>query len=232
MKKWKNGNNKLNMKRVLFTLMLAACSLSSCLYIDMDLKYVEGCADIYERVTDIDIDWDYGVVQVRYWDEDYVSFHEESYYGGYVGSPMCYYLRGTSLSLRNVRSGHSNESKTLTLYLPHDTFYRNIDIETVNADVDADVDCDDIDIETVDGGIVYSTINANMHSIDIDTVRGDIELKLPMGISFNCDFDTQSGSLYSEFSGLYNGDEFIYGNGRTDIDVDTVRGSLSLTINK
>ena len=65
----------------------------------------------------------------------------------------------------------------------------------------------------------------------MDTVNGEVDLYLPLDAGFNLDFDSVSGSLYSDFNLYRDGDSrYGYGNGYTSIDVDTVNSDLYLSI--
>ena len=221
------------MRKTIILLLISVLALNSCIYEDPYILFVDGGADIYEYVEDIDIDWNYGSVLICYWDRDYISFYEEDKYSRPIEEPMCHLLKTNGeLSIRYSRSSHSGDQyKKLTLYLPEGLIYKSLDIETVNADIDVDMDADYLDFESVNGNIIYSTIYRKTKQIDVDTVNGEVELILPVDAGFNLDFDSVSGRLYSEFNLYSEGDyRYGYGHGYTSIDVDTVNSNLYLSI--
>ncbi len=221
------------MRKTIILLLISVLALNSCIYEDPYILFVDGGADIYEYVEEIDIDWNYGSVLIRYWDEDYISFYEEDLYSRPIEEPMCHLLKTNGeLSIRYNRSSHSGDQyKKLTLNLPKERNYKSLDIETVNADIDVDMDADYLDFESVNGNIIYSTIYRYTKQIDVDTVNGEVDLYLPLDAGFNLDFDSLNGKLYSEFNLYSEGDScYGYGNGYTSIDVDTVNSDLYLSI--
>lgn len=226
------------MKKILIFFVSAFIASSCVLHLDKDL-YIEGYADIYDNVKNLEIDWNYGKVKINYWDKDYISFYEEDAYGREIEHSMCYFLRKNTLYLAYTRNNtyHYDQAKTLIVNLPQGTTYRNIDIEAVNADIDVDADCRQIDIDTNNGNVIYSTIERNMDEISLDTDNGNVTLYLPVDASFTLDFDTSFGHLYSEFDLIYNANEdhYFYGNNvfnRTEIEVDTENGDFDLKVNK
>ena len=221
------------MRKTIILLLISVLALNSCIYEDPYILFVDGGADIYEYVEEIDIDWNYGSVLIRYWDEDYISFYEEDKYSRPIEEPMCHLLKTNGeLSIRYNRSSHSGDQyKKLTLKLPKGLIYKSLDIETVNADIDVDMYADYLDFESVNGNIIYSTIYRYTKQIDVDTVNGEVDLILPVDAGFNLEYDSLSGKLYSEFNLYRDGDSrYGYGNGYTSIDVDTVNSDLYLSI--
>ena len=221
------------MRKTIILLLISALTLNSCIYEDPYILFVDGGADIYEYVEDIDIDWNYGSVLICYWKRDYISFYEEDKYSRPIEEPMCHLLKTNGeLSIRYNRSSHSGDQyKMLTLYLPEGINYKSLDIETVNADIDVDMDADYLDFDSVNGNIIYRTIYRYTKQIDVDTVNGEVDLILPVDAGFNLEYDSLSGKLYSEFNLYRDGDSrYGSGNGYTSLDVDTVNSNLYLSI--
>lgn len=221
------------MKRFL-TLFFVAILSTSCVFIDVDRSsYIDGSADIYKVIDEIEIDWDYGTVMVRYWDEDYISFYEEDP-NGPIKDCMCYYVRNRQLFLAYSRYNDTYyQPKKLMVFLPKGVIYRDIDIDVLDANIDVDADCRKIDIDTTSGDVVFSTTYRDIEDIDVDTVSGNVRLILPIDTSFTCEYDTVRGRLISQF-GLFGNpsDKYYYGGPfyTTKIDVDTRDGNLELEI--
>lgn len=222
------------MKKTFITFITAlACFCSCSINIDFD-AYTTGGADIDDEVRNLDIFWDNGLVQIRYWAENYFSFYEEA--GGMrpISDPMCYYYDGKNLRIRDARHG-TNSSKTLYLFVPAGAMLQNVDIETVNAAIDVDLDCNSLDIETVYGPVVFSTQNNKMASIDIENDYEDTEIILPADIyGFKCVFDS-NGSLISGFLPTIPSpsmDWYTYKSGYTNIYFESGYGNLIISVNK
>ena len=203
------------MKRFLALFFVAILS-TSCVFIDVDRSsYIDGSADIYKVIDEIEIDWDYGTVMVRYWDRDYISFYEEDP-NGPIKDCMCYYVRNRQLFLAYSRYNDTYyQPKKLMVFLPKGVIYR------------------DIDIDTTSGDVVFSTTYRDVEDIDVDTISGNVRLILPIDTSFTCEYDTVRGRLISQF-GLFGNlsDKYYYGGPfyTTKIDVDTRDGNLELEI--
>lgn len=82
-----------------------------------------------------------------------------------------------------------------------------------------------IDASTTSGGISIDCADASeLGEISADSVSGDVEISLPADSGFTLSFDTVSGSQNNDFAMK----AAAYGNGRTEIDVNTTSGSLSM----
>ncbi|MGM9788191.1 MAG: DUF4097 family beta strand repeat-containing protein [Candidatus Cryptobacteroides sp.] len=220
------------MRKTFITLLVSVLALNSCIYTDPDILYIDGGADITEYVEDIDIDWNYGSVIIRYWENNYLSFYEEDIYSRPIDQPMCYYLKDGKLRIKYYRHSNSNRQyKKLCLNVPQGIVFKSLDIDANDAAIDVDLDAEYLDFDSVNGSIIYSTIYRYTKDIDIDTVNGEVNIILPVDASFSLDFDSVSGSLYSDFN-LYRESDysFSYGSRYTDIDVDTVNSDLYLSI--
>lgn len=220
------------MRKIFITLLVSILALTSCIYTDVDLLYIDGGADITEYVEKIDIDWNYGSVVIRYWENNFISFYEEDAYSRPIEQPMCHYLKDGKLRIKYYRHSNSNKQyKKLSLFLPQGVIYKSLDVDANDANIDVDMDADYLDFDTVNGSIIYSTIYRYPKDIDVDTVNGEVNLILPIDAGFKVDFDSVNGSLYSDFNLYRDGDSrYGYGNGYTSIDVDTVNSDLYISI--
>ncbi len=226
------------MKKIFLLFIITSIASSCVLHLDKDL-YIEGYADIYDNVKNLEIDWRYGAVKVNYWNNDYISFYEEDAYGREIEYSMCYFFRRNTLYLAYTRDNiyHYDQAKNLIVNLPQGSVYHTIDVDAINANIDIDADCNQIDIDTNNGNVTYSTIKRDIEEISIDTDNGNVVLYLPIDASFTCEFATSTGRMYSDFDLRYDSSEnyYFYGNNvfnRTEIEVDTLNGDLDLKINK
>lgn len=223
------------MKKTFIALFAALACLTSCsINIELD-SYISGGADIDGDVRNMDISWNNGFIKVRYWANNYISFYEEASGTRPISEPMCYYYDGKNLRIRSSRTSSNSGSKALIINVPAGLYLQNLDIETSSADIDVDLDCNYLDIETDYGDIVYSTENTSMSRIDIENYNGETELRLPVGINgFKCTMDT-AGDLISEFGPLDQSASmgwYIYRSGYTTIDFESDYMGLAIVINK
>ena len=224
------------MKKTLIALIAALACMTSCsINIDLD-AYTQGGADITNGpVSNLDILWGTGAVQIRYWNENYISFFEEEFGTRPISEPMCYYFDGKNLRIRDTRRGLSSNAKKLVLYVPSGITLQRVDIETGSADIDVDLDCTNLDIETDYGGIYYTTENRRMSSIDIENENGETEIYFPVDIyGFKCTFESD-GRLISDFGPLDLSPSmgwYIYGTGGTSIDFESFNRDLKIYVNK
>lgn len=125
---------------------------------------------------------------------------------------------GQTLSLENV-------SGTVTI---KNTDVNKLDIETVSGDVIFDGSLKELDSESVSANTNIST-KIMPNKIDFDTVSGDIELALPENSGFTVDIDSVSGKFNCTFSTSRIDDKYIYGDGSSDFNIDSVSGNVKIT---
>lgn len=211
----------MKIKKVLFW-AVAVFGLTSCM--DWEDLYVRGGADIEARVDRIEIDWNSGLVEIRYHDKPYISVDEL-----YSRSQDLYhYLSGHTLK---VRDGNLSTSRSeLLVYLPLGSVYEKLDVETSSAKVDADIDSKFINIETNSGKVKLST-SESVKGVDIETGSGDVTLWLPRTTSFILDFNSFSGRLESEFRLTEDFGLWKHGVGQgASINIETYSGNAELLI--
>lgn len=120
---------------------------------------------------------------------------------------------------------------------------RKLDVETVSGRVSGVVTrADEADIETVSGGVdvafgqcgkldvsttsgrVQAACYAGLWEADLESVSGALDLTLPMGSSYNLEWETVSGSL-DDLTASGGG----FGSGeKVKIDAETISGALTI----
>ena len=208
--------------------LAAALTLGvSCVDYDMCGYYRFNDAEITEPVFGLDIDWRDANVNICYWDKPYTRIYDN-------GDAHClsyYKMNGHVLDIRYSDNNHRSYNKSLTVYFPKGTVLDFCDIDVISANVYADVDSKDVDIDSVSGNVSYSTWY-QPHSVDIDTTSGNVAIAFPEGFGFHCDFDSVAGGYSSEFRVAISDGCLVYGDRYTQIEVDTVSGNLDLLINR
>ncbi len=103
-----------------------------------------------------------------------------------------------------------------------------VSVSSVSGKVNVSGNYRELDTESVSGATeIYADKDVN--SIDCDSVSGKIDLSVSEEISgFTANYDTVSGSFDCDFSGMGKVDKFVYGNGKTEINLETVSGSMSI----
>lgn len=149
----------------------------------------------------------------------------------------------------------STYGKDLTLYIPKDLSLNELDIDSISSTINVhDISAYSVNFDTVSGNVnasgsfseadfdsvsgnIYITCYSVPRSISVDTISGDCELAVPEDINgFTVDYETVSGSIIgndfyinsSKKATIGEGSQ-VYGDGSTDIDFDSVSGSLEIT---
>ncbi|WP_448550402.1 DUF4097 family beta strand repeat-containing protein [Thalassotalea fusca] len=113
----------------------------------------------------------------------------------------------------------------------------NLNVDLVNGSVEVEGAKGDSDISSVNGSIkvVYQSDATSLRDIDIETVNGSVKLALPESIGANVDVDTMHGRIKNDFGlrveeGTFVGNELkgVIGDGRVDIEIESVNGSVKI----
>lgn len=199
------------------------------------------------EIDEVQVEWVSGKLIIE--EGTQISFREEASHSLDEDEQVSYRVDGRKLIIREYRRSvwfGSTPSKDLYLTLPQEL--RKLDLEVVSADVTmtgkftldeldmegvsgrwqvSEVSCRTVDIESVSGNFEV-TIGEMPDKIDMDTVSGDLVLYLPENEGFTAEVDGVSGDLSSEFATVSEKKRQIYGNGRTEIDGDTVSGDIEI----
>ena len=229
--------------------------ISSLDYDDKSYSLGEGNCD---AVSDINIEWVSGKINLEHYDGDSISFKES--YSGSDDYTMRYkvdndilYIKFCKPGLKPYKNGTSSINKNLTVLVPQDMDFSKIDIETVSADVVMqNINAEKFNIDYVSGNVtatgIYNIIdaqgvsgmldihnNSNSFTCNIETVSGNCKLYLPENTpGFSCDFEAISGNVSTyEFDGFRSTKSFsdtthTYKDGSNSIDFDAVSGNLEI----
>ncbi|MBR7081794.1 MAG: DUF4097 family beta strand repeat protein [Oscillospiraceae bacterium] len=102
-------------------------------------------------------------------------------------------------------------------------------INTVSGKIEADGDFREIDADSVSGRVDI-TCGTLPDDMDIDTVSGGVRLTLPENDGFSVEFDSVSGDLKSDLALARFEERYTYKNGGPDFAVDTVSGDLNINV--
>ncbi len=208
---------------ILSSLILAifsSCSISLYTYEDAD-KYTSSSEfSLDYKITDVEINWINGDINISMGTENIVSVKEENY-GNY---PLFYYLDDTTLKIEFVESGTNNNvfnslEKDLFITLPI-----------------AQNSLVDLEVNLINGNVNFGTSAFN--DVTVDVVNGNVTIERIIAIDM--DFKMVNGnavinSLNSPSFDLekVNGDLIINNiGGTTKIDINSVNGTDIIYVNE
>lgn len=104
----------------------------------------------------------------------------------------------------------------------------SVSLENVSGESSFSGKCREFDGNSVSGRI-KTEFGGDISDIDLGTVSGEAEITMPKNISgFKAEHETVSGRFSADFPGKSNGNEFVFGDGRVSVDVETVSGDISI----
>lgn len=127
-------------------------------------------------------------------------------------------VQSSYISVNNV-SGKSKLSN-----ITSDQF----ELNCVSGDAEVEGNIDTIYLNSVSGDLDYSTYSLSTNLISINTVSGDTTITLPKNSGFNVYNSSVSGNIESGFKGNYIDDNYVYGDGSTEMELNSVSGSISI----
>ena len=203
-------------------------------------------------INKMSVEWGSGNINVSYYDGTEIQYDD-----GLDANDDCALvsrIENGELKIYFQRNGISNieEQKDLQINIPNSMTLREFDIEcgsgniTVNGisassielhsasgDINATGAFTSIDVETNSGNAQVTNTSETINKIDANSTSGNITITVPQSLSgFYMEYETVSGSISNDFGAQTNGSSrngtATYGNGSTQIEVETVSGSFSL----
>ena len=215
-------------------------------------KYSVGGGSVTGTVTNVEIDWVAGDVNVEYGDVSAVTFSETSEDTIADDVTLRYWLENTTLHIKYAKSGLklTNEKapdKNLKVVLPSSLVLNELELDSVEANVQINgIKANEVDIESIAGNVNARLDGVRDFSVDIvsgnaelrfmtapsegeyQNVHGDLTLYLPEGTGFTLEVEKLNGSFSSEFETTKNGDRYVCGNGGNKYELETFSGNVSL----
>lgn len=87
-----------------------------------------------------------------------------------------------------------------------------------------------LDVDTVSGAVSLS-VQKQPDWLEVDSASGSVSLVLPKTASFELDYDTVSGNLYSDLTYRKSAKTYIFGDGISEYDIGTVSGDVHISAN-
>jgi len=230
--------------KIIAAICAASLLLPSCLIFNISDSYLHagnysvGAGSTTVAVSQLDIDWVTGDVNIQYADQSDISWTETVTRGVTdCHTQMHYWVDGSTLRIHFCESGTWNTNgalrKDLTITLPKGYQFDQVEIDHVSGNISADVDARQMEIETVSGDIFICNLRP-AEQIEVDAVSGNTTIQLPENVAFSADFSSISGNMTSEFALTMNNDSYTYSPYSreasicTQIEVSTVSGNLLL----
>lgn len=211
-----------------------------------------------DGITEISVDWISSDINIKYYDGDTISIEEpqqksESHSLRYRVDGNELKIKYCKSGLRDA--DWKGADKKLTLLLPADLQLINLDVDSVSSNLVVNgINANELNAETVSGNI---TADGNFTKIDINSVSGNFDIStavspvevesesvsgnftitMPSDISgFTLRTSTVSGSFKrNDFSPVTSVTDnkgkngtFTYGNGSTEIDLNSVSGDFEV----
>lgn len=107
---------------------------------------------------------------------------------------------------------------------------KELKADTTSGDVTVQAEsCTKYRLDSVSGNLCAALMGAGPFDVELETVSGDMILTMPEQLGFSLAFETLSGSIDSGgFSLSGGGGKYVCGSGASQIEVDSVSGSLKL----
>lgn len=145
-----------------------------------------------------------------------------------------------NVELENVSGDELNADLVSGEITARDCGFQNISVTSVSggSEIHTDAACLNFSAESISGNVdVYfddlyidgKLASPRMKKIDCNTVSGYARIFLPEGIEgFEADLDTVSGGKLTDFDCFERDGRLTYGNGRINIEIDTVSGYMEI----
>ena len=247
--------------------LLGGCSapnlpaLSSFTYKNSD-KYTMGEAELPAgEISNVEIDWVSGEINVAYHTKDTVIFSETSNKTLNDKTTMYYFVDGDTLHLKFAKSGNripSNLNKELTVYLPEGMELDEVAIDSVSADVNiTGLTAEKTNVDTISGNIVFedvtlidqakfdttsgditANLDGNLTTFSADTISGNMECTLTAAKKVEINSTSGELKLTMEESPetlsteTVSGDMTFFLAGAEKIDLESINGNINLSSSK
>lgn len=193
-----------------------------------------------DEISQIDIDWVAGKVDIILADTDTITFEETAPYELPDDYLMRYSINNGKLEIdytrqTNMRLVRNIPPKHLTLTLPRELVLDSVNIDTVSCDMYIEkLDAADIDIEGVSNAIIIDKLIAT--DVDISMISGRVDLKDAKARSMNLSnvsgkIELKNSDVHDLSASTVSGSVYVEpGANVNDVDLDGVSGRLTIAI--
>ena len=219
-------------------------------------QYKPGSEPIANAISKLEIDWISGSVAIESYDGSELTFSETSEKPLTEETTMHYWLEnGSTLHIQFGKSGvkFKNFDKHLTVQVPAAWNLDKLELDVVSSDitvtgltcgeveldgVSANVDMGKSAVRSLDMNTVSGCLSADFTAADsaaiqpqkisLESVSGSATLSWPDAWGFSAEMESVSGKVNCPFATKVAKGEYTYGNGATEIEMETVSGSLTI----
>ena len=219
-------------------------------------QYKPGSEPIANAISKLEIDWFSGSIAIESYDGSELTFSESSEKAITEETTMHYWLEnGGTLHIRFAKSGvrFKNFDKHLTVKVPAAWNLDKLEVDAVSSDVTVKgITCGEFELDGVSAGLTMSKsavrsldmntvsgcLSADFSAADsaavqpqklsFETVSGSATLSWPEAWGFSAEMESVSGKFNCPFATKVSKGEYTYGNGGTEIDMESVSGSLTI----
>ena len=218
-------------------------------------QYKPGSEPIANELSKLEVDWVSGNVAIESYDGSELTFAESSDKTLDEKTTMHYWMQeGGHLHIQFGKSGSKfkNLDKQLTVKIPASWNLDKIELDVVSSDVTVNgIVCDDFELDGVSADVdirssvmrevemntVSGNLSADFKGVDngtrlnklsFESVSGSASLVLPESWGFSAEMESVSGKVKCPFATKVSKGEYTYGDGGTEIDMESVSGSLTI----
>lgn len=231
---------------------LGGCGVRSGYLYDDAKSYSVGDAVITESVTELDVDWVGGNVEIIYEDRQGISISETSEKKYSSSQTMRYSVENGTLKIKYAKSGTTNLkklSKNLKIVLPAADALKYYEVETEAANLTVEgIRCQDFSFGSNSGNLNFTgavvhefeaetdsgNVTANLsafYDVDVETSSGAVELiigaEMPVSLSFKTESGTHDWSDFDVVPSINN--MYKINGGGKPVTVTTKSGNFKLT---
>ena len=242
-------------------IMLSAALLTGCSIISMTTgvrydnasEYTAGDGEV-DGFDKLELEWVSGSVSIVAYGGDKVTITESTNKEIKDDLKVHWWLDGDTLHIEFCASGSgwnfNGIEKKLTVSVPENLEISKMKLDTVSADVSVtgltvgelsgdsvsgnvrlDTVSDKIDLDSVSGDLTVA-VKDGVRKCGINTVSGKVVLDVTDSTGVSLSFDTISGRIKESVELTIRDDRYIFGDGQTEIDVDTVSGDVKIERNE
>lgn len=204
---------------------------------DVEIETVSGSVAVQGRMGDLKVSTTSGGVDVE-GNADNVDIETVSGSIEVLGDVDAARLHTTSSRIFLKGNVGSIDAESVSAGIEVDQVHRDADIATMSGSIRVLGSMpDDVELESFSSGVSYDGGIRPGGRLDVSTKSGSIKVALPENIGATFDLSTLSGSIRNEFpgapatrKGLGPGKEleFSVGDGRTDVELETLSSGIQL----
>jgi DUF4097 and DUF4098 domain-containing protein YvlB len=217
---------------VMMLICLSGCSVKLNYNYDNADKYIPGDREITEKIENIDIDYMAGNVTVKGDKTTAVTVMETSKTEIDDKLKVHTWVDGSTLHVKYCAAGKGlsikDLKKTLEITVPADVKLSDLSIDASAGDVDVTAESiGKLAIDISSGNMKLSADKVPEKS-EIDAAAGNVEIYMPEKTDMTLKADISAGDFNSEIPFTKKGDAYIFGNGKSRMDIDASAGNINI----